>query len=381
MNASGRPIRLLVLSPIPEEGAGCRFRIAQFIPYLESNGFEVTLCSLFTPEFFRLVYRPGQYLRKAVTFAALSLKRLDSLRNVSRFDAVFIYRELFPVGPAFAEWWLTLPGRPPVVFDFDDAIFLPNVSDANRPILALKSPAKVATIIRHSDRVIAGNEYLAAYARRFNDAVTVIPTVVDTTRFVPRADAFSANGSSGDRALTVGWIGSPTTASYVQGLTRVLQRVAERHGFVLRISGPNDPLDVPGVVTDQPAWRLDREVELFNTCDIGVYPLADDEWSRGKCGFKAIEFMACGVPVVASAVGVNREIVKDGVNGFLASTDDEWIEKLGRLLSDRDLRRRLGEAGRRTIDERYSLRVHAPALAATLRDVATPAQRAARPIR
>jgi glycosyltransferase involved in cell wall biosynthesis len=110
-------------------------------------------------------------------------------------------------------------------------------------------------------------------------------------------------------------------------------------------------------------------VRLFNTCDVGVYPLADDEWSRGKCGFKAIEFMACGVPVVAAAVGVNREIVEDGVNGFLASTEDEWVEKLGRLLADPQLRRRFGEAGRRTIEERYSLRVHAPTLVATLRGV------------
>jgi len=360
-------LRVLALSPIPEEGAGCRFRVAQFIPYLRSVGIDVTLRSLFDADFFHLVYKPGQYIRKASTFAALSLRHLGALYDAGSFDAILIYREIFPIGPALVEWVLGRRDRPPVVFDFDDAIFLPSVSEANRPILPLKSPGKVATIIRHSDRVIAGNEYLAAYARRFNDAVTVIPTCVDTTRFVPRPDAFSPNGSNGERALTVGWIGSPTTASYVQGLARVLQRVAARHRFVLRVSGPNDPLDVPGVDTDQPPWRLDREVELFNTCDIGVYPLADDEWSRGKCGFKAIEFMACGVPVVASAVGVNREIITEGVNGFLASSDDEWVEKLGRLLADRELRCRMGEAGRRTIDERYSLRVHAPTLAATLR--------------
>ncbi len=126
---------------------------------------------------------------------------------------------------------------------------------------------------------------------------------------------------------------------------------------------------MPGIVTEQPPWALDDEVRLFNTCDVGIYPLADDEWSRGKCGFKAIEFMACGVPVVAAAVGVNREIVEDGVNGFLAATDDEWVEKLARLIADRELRRRFGEAGRRTIEARYALHVHAPTLAATLRDV------------
>jgi len=363
-------IRVLALSPIPEEGAGCRFRIAQFIPYLESVGVDVTLRSLFDADFFRLVYRPGHYVRKALSFAELSLKRLDSLRDASRFDVIFIYREMFPIGPAIIERLLGSRRRPPVVFDFDDAIFLPSVSDANRAIRALKQPGKVATIVRHSDHVIAGNDYLAAYARRFSDAVTVIPTCVDTTKFVPSPDAFSTNGSNQSREPVVGWIGSPTTAFYVRGLANVFRQVREQHPFVLRVSGAGEPLNVPGVPTEQPAWTLASEVELFNTCDVGVYPLADDEWSRGKCGFKAIEFMACGVPVVASAVGVNREIIADGVNGFLASTEAEWVEKLGRLLASRELRRRFGEAGRRTVEARYSLQVHAPTLAATLRRVA-----------
>lgn len=356
------PIRLLVLSPIPEEGAGCRFRIAQFIPYLEAHGFEVTLSALFTTAFFRLVYRPGSYFRKAVTFTTLSLKRLDLLRDISRFDVVLIYREVFPIGPAIVERLLTMGDRPPVVFDFDDAIFLPSVSEANRVIGALKLPQKVATIIRRSRHVIAGNEYLADYARRFNPAVTTIPTGVDTTRFVP-APAASRT------VPIVGWIGSPTTTEYIRRLAPVLQRARAHYPFTLRVSGTGEPLHVHGVEVDNRAWSLADEVQLFNGCDIGVYPLTDDEWSKGKCGFKAIQFMSCGVPVVAAAVGVNREIIHDGVNGFLASTEDEWVEKLGRLLTDADLRRRLGAAGRRTIEERYSLERLAPIVAATLRGV------------
>ena len=364
-----RAIRVLALSPIPEEGAGCRFRIAQFIPYLESAGIAVTLRSLFTPEFFRLVYKQGHYLRKTLSFAALSLKRLDSLRDASGFDLILIYREIFPIGPALIERLLTMRGRPPVVFDFDDAIFLPSVSDANRLIATLKTPRKVDTIIRRSEHVIAGNAFLAGYARRLNPAVTTIPTCVDTTRFVPSPEAWSADGSGQSRDLVVGWIGSPTTASYLRRLEPVLRRVRERHRFALRVSGTGDPLQIPGLIVDNPPWSLDREVELFNTCDVGIYPLADDEWSKGKCGFKAIEFMACGVPVVAAAVGVNREIIEDGVNGFLASTEGEWVEKICSLLADRELRRRFAVAGRRTVEERYSLDVNAPKLAATLRTV------------
>jgi glycosyltransferase involved in cell wall biosynthesis len=364
-----RPIRVLALSPIPEEGAGCRFRIAQFIPYLESVGFEVTLRSLFTPEFFRLVYRPRRYLRKALVFAALALKRIGSLVESGRYDVIFLYRELFPIGPALVERLLAARGRPPLVLDFDDAIFLPNVSEANQLIAALKQPDKTAAIIRLSDRVITGNDYLAAYARRFTAAVTTIPTSVDTDLFVP-ARTPPGNGSPAARDPVVGWIGSPTTVSYIRGLADVLRRVRERHRFVLRVSGTGDPLRVPGVVVQHEPWTLDREVELFNTCDVGVYPLADDEWSKGKCGFKAIEFMACGVPVIAAAVGVNCDIIQDGVNGFLASTDDEWVDKLGRLLSDPALRRRFAVEGRRTVERSYSLRVNAPRLAETLRAAA-----------
>ena len=141
------PIRVLALSPIPEEGAGCRFRIAQFIPYLESAGFQVTLQSLFTTEFFRLVYKPGQHLRKAVTLGGLSLRRLATLASASQYDVIFLYREIFPLGPPIVEKWLASRRRPPIVFDFDDAIFLPSVSDANRLIATLKQPSKLRTII------------------------------------------------------------------------------------------------------------------------------------------------------------------------------------------------------------------------------------------
>jgi glycosyltransferase involved in cell wall biosynthesis len=215
--------------------------------------------------------------------------------------------------------------------------------------------------------VIAGNQFLADYALRFNGAVTVIPTCVDTDKFVPRRDRGAA--SAADR-LVIGWIGSPTTATYLAGIADVLRRVAERRPFTLRVSGVDEPFGIAGVDVVNVPWSLDAEVSLFNECDVGVYPLTDDEWSRGKCGFKAIEFMACGVPVVAAAVGVNREIIQDGVNGFLASTGDEWIDKLGRLLSDPDLRRRMGAEGRRTIEARYSLHVHAPALARAISSVA-----------
>jgi glycosyltransferase involved in cell wall biosynthesis len=288
-----------------------------------------------------------------------------------RYDAFFVYREAYPFGPPFVETMLARAGRP-LIYDFDDAIFLNNSSDANRFASVLKYPDKVGPIIRRSSLVLAGNEYLADYARGYNRSVEVLPTCVDTTVFMPRRTARPAGAPP-----VIGWIGTPTTARYLSALEPVVTRLAARSAFEMRVSGSGEPLQFAGVKTTNERWSLDREVELFNTCDIGVYPLTDDEWAKGKCGFKAIQFMACGVPVVAAAVGVNTEIIQDGVNGFLASTASEWEDKIGRLLADAGLRQRLGDAGRKTIEQRYSLAVNAPRLSALVRDVVDGRTRAA----
>lgn len=355
-----RRIRVLALSPIPEEGAGCRFRIAQYLPYLREAGFDVTISPFYTRDYFKLVYQPGRYAAKAARFLGLALKRYAELSVVGQYDLIFLYREAIPLGPPLLEWLLAKSGVP-IVYDFDDAIFLPNVSEANRVISFLKQPGRVASILRNSRRVVVGNEFLADYARRHNPSVTVIPTAVDTNRFVPRADR-SVRGAK----PVVGWIGSPTTFPYLAALADVLREVAVHHPFTLKVSGAGQPVRFPGVDVQEVPWSMADEVSLFNTCDVGVYPLTDDEWSKGKCGFKAIQCLACGVPVVAAAVGVNREIIEDGVNSFLASSHAEWVAKLGRLLSDTALRDRMSEAGRKTIENRYSLRVTAPQLAAVL---------------
>ncbi len=354
-------IKVLAISPIPEEGAGCRFRIAQYVPYLRDAGFDVTISPFYTRDYFELVYQRGRYAAKATKFIGLAAKRFAELFSVSQYDLVFLYREAIPLGPPILETMIAKTGVP-IVYDFDDAIFLPNVSEANRAIGFLKAPGRVASILRHSRRVVVGNEFLAAYARRHNQAVTVIPTAVDTERFVPRAPRVEAPG----RKLVVGWVGSPTTFPYLESLAGILRDVSVTHPFTLKVSGAGRAVAFDGVDVQQVPWSMADEVALFNTCDVGVYPLTDDEWSKGKCGFKAIQCMACGVPVVAAAVGVNREIIADGVNSFLASTRDEWVAKLQRLLADAGLRATIAEAGRRTIEERYSLRVTAPQLAEVL---------------
>jgi len=357
---SHQRINVLALSPIPEEGAGCRFRVSQFIPYLRSVGIGVSVSSFYTPEFFRLVYRPGHHFEKGLAFVRSTLRRLAELFTIRSYDAVLLYREAIPFGPPLIERCIAWLGVP-IIYDFDDAIFLANVSKANQAFSFLKRPGRVASIVRHSDRVMVGNEYLASFARRHNRHVSVIPTTVDTTKFRPRDVPSRPTGPP-----VVGWIGSPTTFPYLEAIAGVLRDVNAQHPFILRVSGAGQRADFPGLTIEDVEWRLADEVTLFNTLDIGVYPLPDDEWSKGKCGFKAIQCMACGVPVIASAVGVNRDIIEDGVNGFLAATPDEWIDKLGRLIVDADLRQRFAIRGRETVDQRYSLRVVAPHVAAVI---------------
>jgi glycosyltransferase involved in cell wall biosynthesis len=367
------PRRVLALSPVPIEGAGFRFRIGQYIPALEQQGFEVTASPFLTSDFFDIVYAPGHPVTKLALFVRQAAQRFREVLAARHYDLFLLYREAFPIGPPLIEAVLaSLAGRP-VVYDFDDAIFLPNASSANQLVSALKWYRKVPSIIAMSDQTIAGNEYLASYARDRTSNVRVIPTCVDTTLFKPgsRSTPFRRD------TPVVGWIGSHSTTKYLRGLLPILAQVNRLHPFSLYVAGTDGAVAADGMTVQSSRWALDREVADFQRCDVGVYPLWDDRWSLGKCGFKAIQFMACGVPVVAAAVGVNCEIIEDGVNGFLAADEREWTEKLSTLLTDGELRASMGAAARRTIEERYSLAVNAPRFIAALSEAADSAKIAA----
>ena len=351
---------MLALLPFSEEGASVRFRVSQFVPALADAGFDLEMQPLFDTALFRLLYRPGHLAQKAAALLSRTRDRVTALGD--RYDMALIHREAYPIGPPLIERWLSR--RVPIVYDFDDAVYLPNTSDANKMVGFLKRPAKVAEVIRRSTEVIAGNPYLGSYAQRYSSHVTVIPTCVDTTKWVPS----SAPARTGPPVI--GWIGTPTTTQYLLGLQDVFSALAKEHAFTLRVSGANQPVSMPGVTIENEPWSLEREIELFNTCDIGVYPLPNDAWTLGKCGFKAIQFMACAVPVVASPVGVNTAIIDDGVSGLLANGEGEWRQHLRALITDAAARRRIGAAGRVRIESAYSLRANAPAVVAVFEKAA-----------
>jgi len=292
------------------------------------------------------------------------LRLLGQTVGAGKYDVVFVQREAMLMGPPMVEWWISHVAKKPLIFDLDDAIFIPYESLTYGKIANwLRFPDKYEQIIRMSSQVIAGNEYLRDYAIKLNPNVTVIPTVVHTDLFMPLSDR-----KMPERPV-LGWIGSHSTTRYLKMLLPVLDRLAKEYDFVIKVVGASEPVKIQGVECINHAWQLDREVEDFQSLDIGLYPLPDDPWARGKCGLKAIQYMAVGIPAVCSAVGVNKEIVRDGVNGFLAHSQEDWVEKLSILIENPELRIRFGKSGRAFVEERYSLKAQAPKLLDVLRKV------------
>ncbi|MBI3318552.1 MAG: glycosyltransferase, partial [Candidatus Omnitrophica bacterium] len=359
--------KILFLTTHPKEVASTRFRVLAYFDALREAGFETEIHPFFPSEALEAIYDPRAWHRKLGLFLTGSLSRWRRLRGSSP-DLLFIHRELFPWGMS-AGMALMLPflraSRLRVVFDFDDAIYLPHRQD-RRWLGRLENPGSVEALLALSHCVFAGNRHLAGFASRFNRNVSILPTPVDTDRFSPDPTLRE------EPVPILSWIGSPSTAKYLQGIVPALEELSRRRRFRLKVIGAGEGVEVRGVEVDNRPWRLEGEAEEFRRCSIGLYPLWDDEWSRGKCGFKALQFMASGVPVVASPVGINTEIVLPGENGLFARTPEEWVEALARLLEEPALGRRLGAAGRRTVEERYSLRHLAPRWIGLLEEILDP---------
>ena len=358
-------MKVFFIVPYPTEGASNRFRVEQYFPYLEKQGIEFRIRPFIPSDFYKILYKKGYKVKKAIFFIVSLFNRLIDLFRMPPYDIIFIHRECSPLGPPVFEWIISKMKKP-IIYDFDDAIFLKNVSFPSRFLSLFKYPSKVGKIIKMSNYIIVSNKYLQNYSKKFNSRVSVIPTPIDTEKFI-----FGGSGNVAvDRNnMVVGWIGSATTAGYLKTLYPVFSKLAKKYSYRLKVVGVGTEIDIPGVDVENKEWRLESEYEDYRSLDIGVYPLPDDEWAKGKAGFKAIYYMAAGIPCVASPVGMNKEIIEDGVNGFLANSEEEWIEKLSLLIENPELRERIGLAGRKTVEERYSVEVNAPKYLEVLRSV------------
>jgi glycosyltransferase involved in cell wall biosynthesis len=357
-------LRILFLVAHPIDDASARYRVHQFLPYLESEGHACTVWSFSTERLFRVLHSKGRWGIKVFEALRCSLRQLLRLADLSPFDLVVIHREAFPFLTPLLEKWILLR-HAKVIFSFDDAIYAGHndVSGLSHPILyRLKYGRGVDEVLRRSLHVIAGNRILADYARQFNPRVSVVPTVVDCVQYPPK---LARTGASWP--ITVGWVGSRSTAPYLTAIEPALRSLAQANRGKVRFrffGCPQYKLDLPDL--ESLPFRLETEVSDLHSIDIGIMPLPDTAWTRGKCAFKAIQYMASGIAAVASPVGITAEIIHHEINGLLAESADDWLCALTRLLHDEQLRRRLAGNARRTIEESYSLQVWGPRLASLL---------------
>jgi glycosyltransferase involved in cell wall biosynthesis len=362
-------MRVLALMPaLYDTSPGQRYRLEQWEPLLRERGVDITFASFEDEDLHALLYKRGMMGKKLRLVSRGLGRRLSLVRKVKDYDLVYILREAALLGPPVFERLIAQSGVP-VVFDFDDAIFVSYRSPSNGYLSYLKFASKTKTICRIASHVMVGNPYLAEYARQVNDRVTVIPTTIDTEKYrVPQRKDKSG-------PVVIGWTGSYSTVQHLDTMRNALKKLAEKESFRLRVIG-TPSYECPPVDVEAMQWRAETELEDLSEIDIGMMPLPDDRWSKGKCGLKALQFMALGIPTICSPVGVNTDIIQDDQNGFIAGTEDEWVEKLSRLLRSAELRRRLGDAGRATVEEKYSAITQTPRVyeifESLLRDVSVP---------
>jgi glycosyltransferase involved in cell wall biosynthesis len=358
------PIRLLALVPkAPGLSPGQRFRIEQWAPLLaQHHGIKIDFDPFESPRLSEVLYKRGRIAGKAGLILRDGVRRCAALWRARSFDGVIVYREATLLGGSYLEWMLRRLARLPLIYDFDDAIWEVAASYRNgRSGLSslVRAPWKTGAICRMASAVTVGNAFLAEYAGRYNRDVTIVRTALDLARFTP--------GPSRQGPFTIVWTGSHSTLPYLESLRDVFRRVGDAVPTRVRVICDERPADFENVVNEFVPWSADTEVRALQDVDVGVMPLPDTLSARGKCGFKALQYMAVGHPAVVSPVGMNREIVTDGENGFWATSDDEWVEALLTLARDRDLRNRMGTAGRRVVEAEFSVGTAAAAFATVVR--------------
>jgi len=331
----------------PKRSPSQRFRFEQYIPYFEKNGLKCEHYFLLDEKGDKTFYSKGNMFGKLMLAIKSFFKLLALMPEIKKYDFVFVQRECFMLGTAYFEKRISRQTK--LIYDFDDSIWLLDVSDANKKFAWLKNPDKTSKIISVSNTVVAGNNYLAEYAKQFNKNVRIIPTTVEVERYL-------RDRNENKKAICIGWSGSLTTIKHFQLAVPILLKLKQKYGpkISFKVIGEenyvNEELEIKGT-----KWTLESEIKELAELDIGIMPLRDDQWSKGKCGLKGLQYMALGIPAIMSPVGVNTEIVQDGENGFLADSEKEWIEKLSRLIESEELRNKLGRAGQQTVKEKYSV--------------------------
>lgn len=340
---------LFIASHRPDRSPGQRYRFEQYFNFLRENGYDCELSYFLSEADDAVFYSPRNIIQKFLITIRSARKRMKDVRRANQFDIIFVQREAFMTGSTYFEKKFS-QSTAKMVFDFDDSVWLLDTSNANKMWQWMKSAKKTGDIIAMSDLVFAGNNYLCDYAKTFNSNVKIIPTTINTKTFC-RKEEYKNN-----EKICIGWSGSHTTIKHFEAAVPFLKKIKQKYGDKVCFKVMGDPtyenteLAIKGI-----KWTSETEVSTISSFDIGIMPLPDDQWVKGKCGLKGLSYMALEVPTIMSAVGVNPSIINDGENGFLANTDEEWVHKISQLIESFELRKKMGLSGRKTVEERYSI--------------------------
>ncbi len=325
-----------------------RFRHEQYTQFFNQKGVSLVTLPFYSESTYQILYQRGYWSMKAWGLFYGYVRRIVDLFKLIDTPVVFIHREMAPLGPPIFEWVIAKVLKKKIIYDFDDAIWRSQYTQEVKWIRFLKNPSKVNLIIRWSWKVSCGNDYLVAHALKYNTSVFLNPTTVDTdTRYAEVKDQHSSD-------VVVGWTGSHSTLMYLEALVPLLEKVYDKVPFRFTIICDRPLSYMPSFATFIP-WKEETEIEDLLNFNIGIMPLVEDPWTEGKCGFKAIQYMALAIPALVSPVGVNKQIVDHGINGYICATDQEWESALTTLIQNEALRIEMGLKAREKIIQHYSV--------------------------
>lgn len=363
MQLEGKNKKILVICPHPVGYVpGQRLKYEQYFESWQRNGYQVDVSPFMSERMQQIVYKKGHLFEKIARTLGGYFTRIRDLFRIREYDIVYLFLWATPFGPPLAEWAICHLARK-VVFDIDDLVFLKNIKHENKFLAILKGKNKPIYMMKHAHHVISCTPYLDQIAKKYNAHTTDISSTINTDTYIP------VNTYDNDDELIIGWSGSHTTSQYLYLLKDVLLELQKTISFKLLVMGDAN-FYIPGLKMEAVAWTEEYEISYLQKMDIGVYPLPqNEEWVLGKSGLKALQYMALGIPTIASNVGCNDRVIDEGLNGFLVSTENEWLNKLTLLCQEPQLRKSIGVQARITVEQKFSIKSTAPVYLHILQNV------------
>lgn len=352
MQLEKRNKKILVICPHPVGYVpGQRLKFEQYFDSWRNNGFDVEVSSFMSEYMQQIVYKKGHLASKIAGTTKGYMRRFGDLFKVRQYDIIYLFLWSTPFGPPVSEWLIRKLARK-MIYDIDDLIYQADSSPNNKLIKKLKSSSKVDFLMKNADHVLVSTDKLLKYTQKFNVNVSLIPATIDV-------DKYNIPKKKESDTIVIGWSGSHTTSKYLHLLDNVLKEISRKHNVQIVVMG-DKKFQINGLNIQLVEWTADIEVDTIKSFDIGLHPIPDEEWVYGKSGGKLVQYMAAGIPIIASAIGPNFKVIKNGYNGFLVSNEKEWIDKLELLITDKTLRKMMGDNAKENATEFYSVKANLP---------------------